>query len=241
MAKIIKKKSDLVKKRNQTKALYVVGHILFVVCGVLFIEGIASFAPVFAIVAMGILHFAGLCMIHFNRDAVGIQDAGVDGEAKALKILANGLPDTFSCINNVVIWFEQRHNELDLVVVGPTGIYIVEVKNTAGEISGTYSCPVLQQVKKNESKEMRNPVQQVRTHADILSRFLKANGIRTWVQGTVLFVNPKCRPNITDIPDRGVPVFAVSADGEERLIEYLTKGAPNVLSEEEINKIVSLI
>ena len=213
MAKIIKKKSDLVEKRNRTVAINIGGYILLVLCGVLFIElGFAQFHGAI-VAAMGIAAFAGLFMIHCTRDIMGIERSGVDGEAKALKMLAAGLPDTFACINNAVIWYEERHNELDLIVVGHTGVYIVEIKNTVGNISGAYSDKTLRQEKKSETKEMRNPVQQVRMHADILSRHLKANGVRTWVQGVVFFVNPKCTPNIVDVPSNGVPIFASSTGG----------------------------
>lgn len=241
MAKIIKKKSDLVAKRNRTVATNVIGHILLVLCGVLFIELAFASAAGFVVALLGIVSVAGLFMIHFTRDSMGIERAGVDGEAKALKLLASRLPDTYFCINNAVIHYEERHNELDLIVAGPSGIYIVEVKNTAGNITGSYSDKTLQQEKKNETKEMRNPVQQVRTHVDILARFLKANGIRTWVQGVVLFVNPKCNLQITDIPRNGVQVFAVSAGGEQQLVDYLKNNTPNVLTQQEIEKITQLI
>ena len=241
MAKIIKKKSDLVEKRNRTVAVNILGHILLVLCGILFIELVFAYSSGVIITLMGIASVVGLFMIHFTRDKVGIETSGVEGEAKALKMLASGLPDTFSCINNAVIYYENRHNELDLIVVGHTGIYIVEVKNTAGDIYGSYSSKTLQQEKKSENKEMRNPVQQVRTHADILSRFLKANGIRAWVQGVVFFVNPKCKPVITDIPSNGGPIFAVSSGGEQQLMDYLKTTTPNSLSQQEINKIISLI
>lgn len=241
MAKIIKKKSDLVAKRNQTVTMNILGYVLLILFGVLFIElALAGVSGILTGVLWAI-SFVGLLMINFTRDKVGIESAGVAGEDKAMKILANGLPDTYFCINNAIIWYENRHNELDLIVIGPSGVYIVEVKNTSGRIFGSYSSKTLQQEKKNETKDMRNPVQQVRTHADILSRFLKANGIRTWVQGVVFFVNPKCTPQITDIPSNGVAIFATSTGGEQRLVEYIKGNTPNVLSKQEIDKIASLI
>ena len=241
MAKLIKKKSDLAAKRDRTIVTNVIGHVLYVVCGVLSIEFIFAYDSLLLVLALFLASFVGLCMIHFTRDTMGIEKAGVDGENKALKMLLSGLPNTYTCINNAVIWYESRHNELDLIVVGPTGIFIVEVKNTAGEVRGSYQSKVLQQEKKNETKEMRNPMKQVATHADILYRYLKANGVRAWVQGVVLFVNPKCYPEITDIPVNGIPAFAVSDGGEKKLMDYIMHQSRDHLSQEEITKICSLI
>lgn len=241
MAKIIKKKSDLVAKRNRTKAMYIIGHILLVLFGIVFIEVTFSLGSEIISVLSFLVSTVGLFMVHFTRDSVGIENAGVDGEEKAMKMLEKGLPNSFACINNAIITYENRHNELDIIVVGDTGVFIIEVKNTAGNIKGSYYDKVLKQEKRNETKEMRNPIQQVRTHADILQRYLKANGIRTWVQGVVFFVNPKCSPMISDIPDNGVPVFAVSSGGERQLMEYLQNVSPNSVSQEEIQRIISLI
>lgn len=241
MAKIIKKKSDLVVKRNRTVATNVIGHALLLVCGVLFIELAFAFSPLPLIVLMGIASVVGLLMVHTTWDKMGIEDKGVEGEEIAMKMLEKALPNTFYCINNAIIHCETGHNELDIIVVGPTGIYIVEVKNTVGRISGSYSDIILSQIKKRETKEMRNPVQQVRKHADTLQRFLKANGIRSWVQGVVFFVNSRCNPEITDIPENAVPIFAVSSNGEHALAHYLKTNTPNSLTQQEIEKITSLI
>ena len=241
MARIIKKKSDLVEKRNRTMAINIIGYALLVLCGVLFIELACTSGSGILLAVTGLSSITGLFLISFTRDGIGIERAGVEGEAKAMKILAKGLPDTFCCINNAVIYYENRYNELDLIVVSANGIYIVEVKNTSGKIYGTYSSKMLTQEKRNETKEMYNPVQQVRTHADILSRFLKANGIRAWVQGVVFFVNPKCTPLITEIPYNGVPIFAISSGGDQKLLEYLKSNTPNVLTQQDVEKIVGII
>lgn len=248
MAKIIKNKSDLIEKRNQTVGIHLVGYVLNVGCGVGFLE--LLFASIYVmnfktgrileLVLLFVLSITGIFLIHFTRDYVGILNAGVGGEKNALNALAAALPNSYSVVNNVVVWFENRHNELDLVVVGPTGVFIVEIKNTAGHIVGNYADPKLQQVKKKETKEMRNPVAQVRTHTDILARFLKANDIRCWVQSTVFFVNPKCTPEIAGIPSDGVQVFAVSENGVARLAAYI-QSSRQALTQQEMEKVIGLL
>ena len=128
-----------------------------------------------------------------------------------------------------------------MVVVGPTGIYIVEVKNVSGRICGSYTDKQLYQDKGKRSKEMDNPVYQVKMHADILSRYLKANGVRTWVQGVVLFVNPRATLALTDVPENGIPVFAVSAGGQEAVRKYITYPVSVPMKEQEIQKVITLL
>lgn len=245
MAKVIQKKSDLVAKRNQTIAIHLAGYVLNVVCGVACIELLASWETYTGMnfllpLVMLILSIVGVFFIHFTRDYVGILQAGTNGEKKALKVLADGLPDSYCCVNNVVVRFEERHNELDLVVVGPSGVFIVEVKNTAGNIVGDYEDQILQQKKRSETKEMRNPVKQVKTHTDILSRYLRAKGVRCWVQSTVFFVNPKCAPEIRNIPQNGVQVFAVSQGGAQKLVDFIQR-SKEALSKEQIEQIIGLL
>src|SRR6056297_3058510 len=60
--------------------------------------------------------------------------AGVEGEAAVLKQLV-ALPDDFVIMNRVRLPDRQLPNgwrELDFLVFGPTGLWIVEVKNTPG-------------------------------------------------------------------------------------------------------------
>lgn len=241
MAKVIKKKNDLLIKRNRETIIHIVGYILCLLCGTLCIELGFGGSPAPISLLMGALSFAGAVAIHCTRDNVGILSAGVTGEKTAASLVEKALPDTYYCITNAQIQYENRHNELDMIVVGPTGIFIVEVKNVSGTVSGSYFDKTLHQEKGKSSKDMNNPVNQVRQHADILSRYLKANGVRTWVQGVVLFVNPRARLDISDIPANGVPMFAVSEGGKEELSAYLRQSVSAPLKQEEIYRIIELI
>lgn len=241
MAKVIKKKNDLLIKRNRQTIIHIVGYVLCLVCGILLIELGFAGVPSAVCLAMGALSLAGAIMIHCTRDNVGILTAGVSGEQNAVRLVEKTLPDTYYCITNAQIQYENRHNELDMIVVGPSGIFIVEVKNVSGTITGSYYDKVLIQEKGKGTKEMNNPVNQVRQHADILSRYLKANGVRTWVQGVVLFVNPRARLDVSDIPANGVPMFAVSEGGQEALNAYLRQTLSVPLKQEEIYRIIELI
>lgn len=241
MAKVIKKKNELLEKRNRAIILHFSGYAACLIFGTLGIELSFAGVPGWVCLLMGVLSLAGAVMIHCTRDNMGVLKAGVTGEQNAVRLVEKLLPDNYYCITNVQVQYENRHNELDLVVVGPSGIYIVEVKNVSGRICGSYTDRQFYQEKGKRSKEMDNPVYQVKMHADILSRYLKANGVRTWVQGTVLFVNPRATMAITDMPSNGIPIFAVSEGGQEDLRKYITYPASVPMSEQDIQKVITLL
>lgn len=59
---------------------------------------------------------------------------GLEGEDAALAVL-QGLPDTYACISNFVVP-GTRHGDSDLLVVGPFGVLVIEVKS----YTGRYAC-----------------------------------------------------------------------------------------------------
>lgn len=241
MAKVIKKKSRLVQKRNRQMLVHMGGYVLCLLGGALAAVLGFAYGSFWLVWLFALSSLAGLAVACLTRNGVSVLSAGVCGEEDARAMLAKALPDTFCCITNAQIFYENRHNELDLIVLGPSGIYVVEVKNVSGRIMGAYSDKVLCQQKRQEDKQMRSPVYQVRRQVDILWRYLRAKGIRAWVQGVVLFINPKASVCITDIPAEGIPIFAVSQGGGEGLAQYLTRPVPNPLTREELRRIRKVI
>lgn len=124
--------------------------------------------------------------------------SGVEGEVRTLKALKS-LPDEYVLFNQVMVPDERLPNgerELDFVVVGPTGVAVVEVKNTPGII---YVDPEQSrwQVARRAGCGSRpgwnaldNPVNQVRAQTDALERWLLSHGLSVDIQPLVCFANP---------------------------------------------------
>lgn len=241
MAKVVEKKNNLAGNKNKVTLAYWIGYALAWIGGILFIEVGYMEIPQFAAWLIGILGFLGAVTVHLTRDKKGVYEGGVKGEKDALRFLENNLPDSYSVITNAVIYFENRQNELDFVVVGPTGIFTVEVKNYSGEIYGSYFDKMLTKKKGKYTEEINNPVFQARTQVDILAKYLKASGIRCWVNGTVLKVHPKGGVNLPDMPTKDIPFFAVATNGKEQLLQYIQNSSRNNLSAEDIQRIVEAI
>lgn len=124
------------------------------------------------------------------------------------------------------IAFEGKTSELDLTIVGPTGVYIVEVKNYIGLITGDANAHDWQQTKyssngKKYDKEFYSPVMQVSTHVSRLTGMLNNHGINAWVQGVVFFVNDRANLNITNLRTCPVWVFNTSEDGGADLRTFI--------------------
>lgn len=121
---------------------------------------------------------------------------GAVGEERALGYpaaysgsLAN-LPAHYILFNILVV--PTGHGgtrELDLVVLGRNGLFVVAVKHLRGEISGTESDRDWQPPKRSRCSGtayttwVRSPVAQVSSAAGVLHRHLASRGVNVWVQG----------------------------------------------------------
>ena len=132
-----------------------------------------------------------------------ILQAGAEGELRAIGAGKKPLPgslayltDHYTIFNNLVIPFKNGTRELDLIVVGPKALFVVEVKHWTGEINGKEKEPVWQQTKWNrEGKRtitsVSNPIQQVRGQTFALRKMLETVGYSGWVQDIVVFTHDR--------------------------------------------------
>ncbi len=127
---------------------------------------------------------------------------GASGEDRALghPVIHPGslaaLPEHYVVFDNLEVPTENGgKRELDLVVLGRNGLFVVEVKNLRGEISGSDSDRNWQQTKRSQAGNVyttavRNPVVQAQSAAGVLHRHLVSCGIDIRVQGVVVFTHP---------------------------------------------------
>ena len=143
---------------------------------------------------------------------------GAEGEERALGLpraypgcLAY-LPNTYTAFNQVLVPYGKRHRELDLIVVGPNGIFVIEVKHYRGEITGAETDRTWRQPQSTydlaniDVRELRNPVIQVKHAVRALRGYLASHDIKTWVQGAVVMTHPNCR---LDVGTTGTPVLTL--------------------------------
>ena len=91
------------------------------------------------------------------------------------------------------ISFEDRETELDDVIINNRGVFIIEVKNYSGTLSGDEDD--FEWIKNKEAeagifyhKMVKNPIKQVKRQISILSQYLRENGVFIWVEGYTFLV-----------------------------------------------------
>jgi hypothetical protein len=113
---------------------------------------------------------------------------GQEGEDRIVdkcRILLNG---EWTLFRNIIL--PGRRGDLDFVLVGPTGVWTLEIKTYIGQfrnIGEQWDCLT---AKKWKSIKM-NPGQQARKNAGHLGGFLAADGIKVWVNPVVAWANPE--------------------------------------------------
>lgn len=107
------------------------------------------------------------------------------------------LPDEYTVFNQYIVPFGESIREIDFIVVGPNGIFVIEIKHHRGKISGKDTDNNWIQRKRSRAgytyeQKIRNPVRQVKQGIHGLKQYLKTKGLKPWIQGIVVFTNPDC-------------------------------------------------
>ncbi|WP_246938522.1 nuclease-related domain-containing protein [Bacillus pinisoli] len=166
-------------------------------------------------------------------------NSGIEGEKTAINSVSE-LPSGYTGISSVRVSYDGKDAELDLVVVGPNGVFIVETKNHNGEIAGNVDSSTWTQHKVGRkggeyTNTMKNPLKQVKRQVWILSNYLKDNGTRAWVEGCVFFSNPSVDVRLDDFH---APVF----NSKYQLNKFIENYEPKKkIEQERINKILRLL
>ena len=119
--------------------------------------------------------------------------AGRLGEEYATSVIEDVLNKDDILLTNVKIAVDGKRTELDNVVINDKGVFIIEVKNYSGQLSGDEDDFEWVKNKETEAgnqyqKTVKNPIKQVKRQEYILSKLLKNHGIWVWIKGYVFFV-----------------------------------------------------
>ncbi len=163
---------------------------------------------------------------------------GLQGEQVIIEALQT-LPDSYYLINDVNL--PKGYGNIDHVVLGTNGIFIIETKNFEGEIrcegdnwyqyKDTWEIP--------EEHEIKSPSKQVKGNALKLKQYIESKKIfskslRLWVEGMVVFSHDNV---ILHCNNPTVPVFKIN-----QLCNYiLNKESRIKLSSQELEKVAKIL
>ena len=117
--------------------------------------------------------------------------AGNRGEAKATRIIQSVLRSDDWLFTHFKIDSNGRRSEMDDIVVNQYGVFIIEVKDWNGTITGEEEDSNWKQYKttyQTYENVRKNPIKQVNDQIYALKEYLKDNGINVWVSGYVLML-----------------------------------------------------
>jgi hypothetical protein len=145
---------------------------------------------------------------------------GLEGEKQVTNVLSSTLSDEYFLINDVQLVVGKRSN-IDHIVLGPTGIFVLETKNHSGKIA----C-----YEDSWTSIGQNPFAQARSNASIVYRVIKASGIfeskPPWIQAVAVFANKKVELDRRKAPSN-VEVLKI-----DELTNYITQETTRLSTQE---------
>lgn len=245
MSRVVKIKSELKKNKNKAffKTTLVILLVLLFAClgfGLLFAILLkkSTISIVFPIVLLAVALVLFVVFLAFRKN-LGILQSGVKGEEATLKILQK-LPKEYTILTNPVILNRGITMELDFVVIGKNGVFIVESKNYRGIISGKTSKQTWKQVKhgKNDKvyeKEINNPVKQSFRQGKRMAEMFRDFDITADIYPIVYFVDERSELKILDDAQMNVEIF----NKEKHLLSFIQSAdGRHTVSSGELAKII---
>ena len=242
MAQIIKKNSPPPPKKKKTPVWFLLAAICVIIAVVAILSdnfSLIGIAMVGATVFFAVGVSTGLSIFSSQKQ---IERAGEIGE-NATAGLISQLPNGFYGFQNAKVTYQGKSSEIDMVVVGPTGVFIIETKNHNGNIQGYFDQQQWVQYKTGRrggsySKEFYNPVKQVGTHTYRLAHYLRDRGQNVHVDSMVFFTNPTALVQVYGTPG-DIPVYA-GQRGADLIFNQILSGTAN-LTPDKIQHICTLL
>ncbi|MCX5814434.1 MAG: nuclease-related domain-containing protein [Proteobacteria bacterium] len=150
--------------------------------------------------AIGIVPMiAGAIITNNHLRKRSICKTGIEGEDTLRTYLKNILSDEYTALYNVPV----EHGDIDCLVIGPKGLYAIEVKNHRGII--TYTNNTWRQIKRGRGGnsyigKLNNPSMQLIQNIKWLKGYLGRYDIKPWINGLIVFTHPEVILSIDNLP-----------------------------------------
>jgi hypothetical protein len=121
---------------------------------------------------------------------------GQEGENQVVEAMRQNLNGEWTLFRNVTLPGRNKA-DIDAVLVGPSGIWALEIKNYTGEYRNRGETWEYKAGKRWKLLK-KSPSSQAARNAAWLHDFLRADGIRQWVDKAVIWANPENPPEVKD-------------------------------------------
>ena len=158
---------------------------------------------------------------------------GIEGENAVTKILSNR-SDNYYLINDLKL--KEKSGNIDHVLVGPNGVFVIETKNYSGVIicQGDKWCKYYEGKYEPKYYDLGSPSKQAKRGAVEIKKLIDESGVidkSLWVEALVVFTGDSYIEGHSTVP-------IISVDG---LHDYIKGEKSRTLSEVQIKKISNAI
>ncbi len=109
-----------------------------------------------------------------NARAGVVLAAGTRGEEEVARVVAAGLDNTYYVFNDIRLRAGMKKAQVDHVVIGPNGAFVIETKNWGGHLDGGAQEKRWKQARRDGSiRLLSNPLVQNERHAEVVRALLK--------------------------------------------------------------------
>jgi hypothetical protein len=222
--------------RNQSQK-YLIRAILSLLLFSLFF-GLTSYCILFQTQKIGVIEGIGfvtsqsvlLVTFQIYQRKYRIYKSGRQGEKTVINTLAHNLSDDYYLLNG--IYLKTGGGDVDHIVLGPNGVYVIETKNWSGKIvcNGDQWQRPGTNVKSSPSLQVKRNTQKVQK---IIDSSLIFQGYRVWAEGILVFTNAHSNLNISN------PTVTVLK--LQQLPKHIKNQESPILTKEQIQKILKQI
>ena len=205
--------------------------IVFIILGIIL--------TLFSLTILGIWFFVIAFILFFvalkNLKKKDIFQAGLEGEERLKKTLNQILSDKYTAFFG---YQTKKGKDIDCIVTGPKGVFVIEVKNHKGIVSyDGKNWSYLKVGQKGGIYEgfLKNPDRQVIQNTAEIRNLLFSNGIKVPVFALLVFTNEEVKLNISELDNKKFRILRL-----EELPQFF-ETLPEKLKNETVEKINRLI
>jgi hypothetical protein len=140
-------------------------------------------------ITWGLLRLLDLIMNRLDK-RIETYRQGAEGEERVVSVMHQTLDRNWYLFRNVNLPGRQR-TDLDSVLVGPPGVWVLEIKTFTGEYKNVGE-HWYYRAGNDWKPASSSPSRQAQSNAVRLSSFLRADGVQQWITPVVVWANPEC-------------------------------------------------
>jgi len=188
--------------------------------------------------SFGVFELAGLLLslvpftaAYYYLRKYRIYKGGLQGEKTVTNLLGKVLNDDYYLLTG--IYLQGGGGDIDHLVLGPNGVFVLETKNWSGKITCNGDA-----WHRPGKRDMGSPSRQAKRNASKISHIIKnistLNLSSIWIEGIVVFTNSHIKLNLNNPT---VPILTLT-----QLADHITKHtAANQLNKQQIEQIAKEI